>query len=163
MPAAISLAGIRADIDSLDTFYLRLLAPVLTALCAGLLFILFLWHYSFDVALGTSGLLLVAGCSCRLRFTFWAASLRSPCDPRHHRSCAQPWWMACGGSRNCLAYDAAGRQKSCVRELNLRLLADQARLAGLVGYLRRRGGAVLRPCALAGAFDLDPTWCAPDP
>ena len=126
------LSRIRADIDSLDTFYLRLLAPVLTALCAGLLFILFLWHYSFDVALGTSGLLLVAGCFLPLAVHLLG---RKPGARATQTSSELRTAVVDGlrGMEELLAYDAAGRQKERVGELNLRLLADQARLAGLSG------------------------------
>jgi len=48
--ASGDLLSASADIDSLDTFYLRLLAPVLTALCASLLFIMFLWCFNSEVA-----------------------------------------------------------------------------------------------------------------
>ncbi|MDR3578882.1 MAG: thiol reductant ABC exporter subunit CydC [Oryzomonas sp.] len=126
------LSRIRADIDSLDTFYLRLLAPVLTALCAGLLFIMFLWCFSPAVALATAGLLLVAGGFLPLvvhllgrkpgaRVTWTSSELRTAVVD------------GLRGMEELLAYDAAERQKERVKELNRRLLADQARLAGLSG------------------------------
>ena len=126
------LSRIRADIDSLDTFYLRLLAPVLTALCAGLLFIMFLWRFSPAVALATAGLLLVAGGFLPLAVYLLG---RKPGERMTQTSSELRTAVVDGlrGMEELLAYDAAGRQKELVKELNRRLLADQARLAGLAG------------------------------
>jgi ATP-binding cassette subfamily C protein CydC len=55
------LSRIRADIDTLDHVYLRLLVPGLVALLAIPLFGLFLWLYDARLAAVTAGLLLVAG------------------------------------------------------------------------------------------------------
>ena len=126
------LSRIRADIDCLDTFYLRLLAPVLTALFACLLFILFLWHFSFAVALATALLLLLAGGFLPLAVHLLG---RKP-GARVTRTSSELRTAVVDGLRGMeelLAYDAAGRQKERVEELNRRLLADQARLAGLAG------------------------------
>jgi len=126
------LSRIRADIDSLDTFYLRLLAPVLTALCASLLFILFLWCFSSSVALATAGLLLAAGGFLPLAVHLLG---RRP-GARVTRTTSELRTAVVDGLRGMeelLAYDAAERQMERVKELNRRLLADQARLAGLAG------------------------------
>jgi len=126
------LSRIRADIDSLDTFYLRLLAPVLTALCAGVMFTLFLWFYSPAVALATAGLLLAAGGFLPLAVYLLG---RTP-GARVTRNSAELRTAVVDGLRGMeelLAYDAVERQKERVKELNRRLLADQARLAGLAG------------------------------
>lgn len=55
------LSRIRADIDTLDQAYLRLLVPGLVALLAVPLYGLFLWHYDARLAVFTVALLLVAG------------------------------------------------------------------------------------------------------
>lgn len=126
------LSRIRADIDSLDNFYLRLLAPVLTALCAGLMFILFLWFFSPAVALATAGLLLVAGGFLPLAVHLLG---RRP-GSRATRTASELRTAVVDGLRGMeemLAYDASDRQRDRVGELNQRLLSDQARLAGLAG------------------------------
>ena len=45
------LSRIRADIDTLDHFYLRFLVPVTVALLGATLFVLFLWRYHPMLAL----------------------------------------------------------------------------------------------------------------
>jgi ATP-binding cassette subfamily C protein CydC len=55
------LSRIRADIDTLDTVYLRLLVPAAVALMAGGIFTAVLWHYRPVLALVEGSLLLVAG------------------------------------------------------------------------------------------------------
>ena len=55
------LSRIRADIDTLDHVYLRLLVPVAVAALAAAVFIAVLWHYRPALALVEAGLLLVAG------------------------------------------------------------------------------------------------------
>jgi ATP-binding cassette subfamily C protein CydC len=55
------LSRIRADIDTLDNVYLRLLVPVAVALLAASVFITVLWHYHPLLALAEGILLLLAG------------------------------------------------------------------------------------------------------
>lgn len=55
------LSRIRADIDTLDNVYLRIMVPVVVALLATLLFVVILAHYAPALALAELGLLLVAG------------------------------------------------------------------------------------------------------
>jgi len=126
------LSRIRADIDSLDTLYLRLLAPVATALCASLFFVLFLWWFSPAVAMATAGLLLVAGGFLPLAVHLLG---RRP-GARVTRTSAELRTAVVDGLRGMeelLAYNGAERQKERVAELNRCLVADQSRLAGLAG------------------------------
>jgi len=126
------LSRIRADIDSLDTFYLRLLAPVLTALCAGPLFILFLWFFSPAVAVATAALLLVAGGLLPLAVHLLgrAPGARVPRTSSELRTAVVDGLR---GMEELVAYGGAEHQKERVAELNRRVLADQARLAELAG------------------------------
>ncbi len=55
------LSRIRADVDTLDHFYLRLLVPVVTALFGSLLFVFVAWRYDPQLALVLASLLLLAG------------------------------------------------------------------------------------------------------
>lgn len=55
------LSRIRADIDTLDNLYLRIMVPVVVALLAAILFVAVLVTYSPALALTELGLLLVAG------------------------------------------------------------------------------------------------------
>ncbi|QEM68358.1 thiol reductant ABC exporter subunit CydC [Geobacter sp. FeAm09] len=126
------LSRIRADIDSLDTFYLRLLAPVLTALGGCLALVLFLWWFSGAVALATAGLLALSGVF--LPLAVYLAG-RTP-GARATRTASELRTAVVDGLRGMeelLACGGAERQKERVEELNRRLLADQARLAGLAG------------------------------
>lgn len=126
------LSRIRADVDGLDTFYLRLLTPLLTALACTLLFIPFLWRFSPAVAMATLVLLLLSGCLLPLtvhrlgrtpgrRVTRTSAGLRTAVVD------------GVRGMEELLVYGAAGRQRDLVERLGRDLLADQGRLAGLAG------------------------------
>jgi ATP-binding cassette subfamily C protein CydC len=55
------LSRIRADIDTLDNFYLRILAPTVTALLGGLAFVLFLLRYDPRLAVILLTVLLMSG------------------------------------------------------------------------------------------------------
>ena len=55
------LSRIRADIDTLDNFYLRALVPTTTALLGGLLLVFFLLRYDVRLALILLNFLLLAG------------------------------------------------------------------------------------------------------
>ncbi|MEJ2344574.1 MAG: thiol reductant ABC exporter subunit CydC [Gammaproteobacteria bacterium] len=55
------LSRMGADIDALENFYLRTLAPVAVAVVAALAVFAFLSHYSWAVALADLGFLLLAG------------------------------------------------------------------------------------------------------
>lgn len=126
------LSRIRADIDGLDTFYLRLLTPLLTALCGSLIFIAFLWRFSAAVALATLVMLLMAGCLLPLLVHLLG---RSP-GSRVTRTSSELRTAVVDGLRGMeelLVYGAAGQQQERVERLARGLLADQGRLAGLAG------------------------------
>lgn len=126
------LSRIRADIDSLDTFYLRLLAPLATALCGSLLFVLFLWRFSGAVALATLALLVLAGGLLPLLVHRLG---RGP-GSRATRTAAELRTTVVDGLRGMeelLVYGAARQQAERVARLGRELAADQGRLAGLAG------------------------------
>lgn len=126
------LSRIRADIDSLDTFYLRLLAPLVTALCGTLLFVLFLWRFSGAIALSTLALLVLVGGFLPLLVHRLG---RGP-GSRAIRTSAELRTTVVDGLRGMeelLVYGAAPGQQERVARLGRELLADQGRLAGLAG------------------------------
>ncbi|HEX9079108.1 MAG TPA: thiol reductant ABC exporter subunit CydC [Desulfuromonadaceae bacterium] len=126
------LSRIRADIDSLDIFYLRLLAPLVTALGGGLLFVLFLWRFSGAVALATLALLVLAGALLPLL----VHRLGHGPGRRALRTSAELRTTVVDGLRGMeelLVYGAARRQEERMDRLGRELLADQGRLAGLAG------------------------------
>jgi ATP-binding cassette, subfamily C, bacterial CydC len=61
MHSADMFSRLRADIDILDNFYLRLLVPAAAALCVTACAFLFFWGFDPGLALGLAGLWLVAG------------------------------------------------------------------------------------------------------
>jgi ATP-binding cassette subfamily C protein CydC len=67
------LSRLRADIDTLDHFYLRLLLPTLVALAASLLFILFLFWFNPLLAVMEAMLLGLAGIALPLYLNHLAA------------------------------------------------------------------------------------------
>ncbi len=67
------LSRLRADIDTLDHFYLRLLLPTLIALAASLVFLLFLWWFSPLLAFIETALLGIAGVALPLLLNRLAA------------------------------------------------------------------------------------------
>jgi len=126
------LSRIRADIDSLDTFYLRLLAPLVTALGGSLLFVLFLWRFSGSVALATLGLLALAGGVLPL-LVHWLGQAPGRRATRTAAALRTAVVDGVRGMEELLVYGAAPQQQERVARLGDDLLADQGRLAGLSG------------------------------
>jgi ATP-binding cassette subfamily C protein CydC len=126
------LSRIRADIDSLDHLYLRILLP-LTVAAAGVLAIsLFLWLQAPRLALVNLGFLLLAGVVLPL----WIERRAHPGSQRliETRSALRASVVdGVQGMAELTVYGAFERQAQTLDGLSRRLVEDQDRLSGLSG------------------------------
>jgi ATP-binding cassette subfamily C protein CydC len=139
------LSRIRADIDTLDSFYLRTLVPTVTAALASLAFLLFLWRYDSALALILLGFLLLGGIGVP-----WL--VRALGDTPGRRVVALKSELRAGavdgvqGLAELQAYGAAQAQADHIDDLSRRLGREQQRLSGLAGLSQ---GALLLAANLA--------------
>ena len=138
------LARIRADIDSLDNFYLRILAPTISAAVASVVIVAAIALVDPRVALIDALGLILAGIALPL-LALWLG--RGPgrrlIETRAKLQAAVA--DTCRGGGELLVYGAVGRQRAHVLALGERLISDQGRtawikavaasLSGLVGQL----------------------------
>lgn len=126
------LSRIRADIDSLENFYLRILAPLMVAAITSLAIVLFLLQYSSLLALVELALLMIAGIATPLLVNQLAhqASSRKVETTSELRSAVID---STQGMSELLIYGAATAQAERVNALSEQLLADQQYLAKLNG------------------------------
>lgn len=126
------LSRIRADIDTLDGFYLRTLVPTLTAALASLAFLLFLWRYDPALALILLGLLLFGGVGVP-----WV--VRSLGEGPGRRVVALKSELRSAtvdgvqGLAELQAYGADRAQANHINDLSRRLGREQQRLSGFTG------------------------------
>lgn len=125
------LAGrLRADLDSLESLYLRILAPLATGLAAILLAVLFTSIWSKSAAVALLGLLMVSG----LALPLWG--LRMAREPG--RQSAQTAGelrsqvtQGLQGAEELLLLGAAEQHANRVDQLSQRLVRQQIRLASI--------------------------------
>lgn len=128
---------IRADIDTLDNFYLRVLAPSLAAALSMLLMVVFMALFSLPVALVDLAGLLAAGVALPL----WAQRLgRAPGARAVNRQAELRSAVADNvrGLAELKIYQASARQATHVDRLSEELIApqrQQARINGLSSAL----------------------------
>ncbi len=126
------LSRIRADIDTLNNFYLRTLVPTLTAALASLAFLLFLWRYDPALAFILLGLLLLGGVGVPL-------VVRSMGEGPGRRVVALKSELRSAtvdgvqGLAELQAYGADRVQANHINDLSRRLGREQHRLSGLTG------------------------------
>ncbi|WP_251975924.1 thiol reductant ABC exporter subunit CydC [Salinicola avicenniae] len=154
------LSRIRADIDSLDNFYLRILAPVINALLCSLVIVAGLAFYDGRVAVLDLVALLLAGAIIPLlALRLAAAAGHGLADTRAALDAAAT--DTTRGLGELFVLGAFERQRARVLELGERLVAAQRRqmwvgaigraLSGLVGNLAMWGALVLTiPLVAAG-------------
>jgi ATP-binding cassette subfamily C protein CydC len=138
------LARIRADIDSLDNFYLRIFAPTISAAVASIVIVTAIALVDPRVALIDAGGLVLAGIALPL------LALRLGRGPGRRLIETRAGLQAaaadtCRGLGELLIYGAVQRQRAHVLALGERLIADKGRtawikagaasLSGLVGQL----------------------------
>ncbi|PID43470.1 MAG: thiol reductant ABC exporter subunit CydC [Proteobacteria bacterium] len=126
------LSRIRADIDALENFYLRVLSPMLVAAIVSILLLFFLWQFDSLLALIELVFLAIAGIGIPLLVNRLAcqASARSIKTRSELRSAVID---STQGMSELLIYGAAERQKVKVNDLSDQLLSDQQYLAKLNG------------------------------
>ncbi|MGE5152795.1 MAG: thiol reductant ABC exporter subunit CydC [Bdellovibrio bacteriovorus] len=126
------LSRIRADIDTLDNFYLRTLVPTLTAALASLAFLLFLWRYDSALALILLGLLLLGGVGVP-----WVVRSLGEGPGRQVVALKSELRAATvdgvQGLAELQAYGADPAQANHINDLSRRLGREQQRLSGLTG------------------------------
>lgn len=126
------LSRIRADIDTLDGLYLRLLVPTLTAVLASLLFIVFMLRYDARLALILLVFLVLGGVGVP-----WLA--RALGDRPGRRAVGLRAELRAAvvdgvqGLAELQAYGVAHAQAARVRALSQSLAAEQHRLSRLSG------------------------------
>jgi len=127
------LSRIRADIDTLDQVYLRLLVPATVALLACALFIVVLWRYHAALALAEAALLLVAGV-----LVPWLVHHLAHAAARQKVEVAAQLRAALvtdlQGMGELLVYGAADRHAARVTALARQLAQRQQRLSALNGF-----------------------------
>ena len=126
------LSRIRADIDALENFYLRILAPLLVAAISGLAILLFLAQYSMILMLIELALLMIAGVAIPLLVNHLAhqAASRKVETTSALRSAVID---STQGMSELLIYGASAQQAAKVEALSEQLLSDQQHLAKLNG------------------------------
>jgi ATP-binding cassette subfamily C protein CydC len=126
------LSRIRADIDTLDHFYLRILVPTITALIGGLLLVLFLLTVDPRLALILATLLLLAGVGVP-----WLVQHLGDGPGRRAVGIRSDLRASAVDGVQGLAelevYGAGDDHAALIRALSHRLAAEQGRLSGLSG------------------------------
>ncbi len=123
---------IRADVDALDTLYVRVLVPVLVALVAACLLAVFLWHYDPRLAAWGLAFLGLAGIGVPLwsRARGLAPGQRTARDEAALRSACIDGLQ---GLAELQVYGAAETQAQRIDNVSRALAQDQVRLAGYAG------------------------------
>jgi ATP-binding cassette subfamily C protein CydC len=126
------LSRIRADIDTLNNVYLRLLVPVVVAVLAGTVFVAILWFYDPLLALVELTLLLVAGA-----FVPWLMNrLGRETGAQMVQTAAQMRSALVSdlqGMGELLVYGAAESHAAHIRQLGQDLAQQQRKMSGLNG------------------------------
>ncbi len=153
-PAAIQnyrsgdlLSRIRADIDTLDNFYLRIIAPVIVAFISSIVIITFLWQYDYTLAFIELCFLLTTGVFLPLLINRWgyAASSRQSRISSELRSAVID---STQGMSELLINGAAKRHAAYVEKLSNKLQKDQKSLATLNGGSQALSGLLVNLCIL---------------
>ncbi len=126
------LSRIRADIDTLDNLYLRVLAPTVTAILGALIFLLFLLAHDPRFALILASFLFLAGVAVP-----WLVRRLGEGPGRRVVALASDLRATAVDSIQGLAelevYGAADRHAERIATLGRRLADEQQRLAGIRG------------------------------
>ena len=129
------LSRIRADIDTLDNFYLRLLVPVFSAVLVGLVLVLYLTGYDSQLAWILLFTMVAAGVGLP-----WLVSKMSQAPGRRKVALLARQRAALvdsvQGMAELLVYGAAASQIERVRQDSRELVAEQAHLARAQGLSR---------------------------
>jgi ATP-binding cassette, subfamily C, bacterial CydC len=126
------LSRIRADIDTLDNFYLRILAPTVTAFFGSLALVLFLTSYDSRFAVILATFLLLAGVGVP-----WLAKILGDAPGRRLVTLKTDLRAATidgvQGLGELQIYGAARAQGQRISDLSRQLAGEQQRLSGIAG------------------------------
>jgi ATP-binding cassette, subfamily C, bacterial CydC len=135
------LSRIRADIDSLEKFYLRVLAPAIAAAVAAVLVVAAIALVDPKVALIDAGGLLLAGVALPgLALRLGRRPGRRLIETRAALQAAVA--DTCRGLGELMVYDAVRRQRAHVLALGEGLIAEQQRTAWITGISKALSGLV---------------------
>ncbi|RVU84004.1 thiol reductant ABC exporter subunit CydC [Leucothrix sargassi] len=126
------LSRIRADIDALENFYLRILAPITVAFITSVIILLFLTQFSLMLVIIELVFLMIAGVAIPL----WVNHLAETASARRIETSSELRSAVVDstqGLSELLIYGAAEKQAERVNALSEQLLEDQQRLAFLNG------------------------------
>lgn len=129
---------LRADVDALESLYLRIVAPLATGAAAMVLAVLFAARWSVPAALALLAFLLASGVALPL----WARRLAEEPGRRSAKLSGElrtAVTEGLQGAEELILLGAAERQAARVDELSARLVAEQERL-GALGGLTLAGG-----------------------
>ncbi len=129
------LSRIRADIDILDHFYLRILVPTITAVLGGVSFVLFLLRYDARLALILLLCLLLSGVAVPwlVRRLGDAPGRRTVTLKAELRAAAIDGVQ---GLAELQVYGATRARAERIKDLSRQLANEQERLSGLAGLSR---------------------------
>ena len=145
--ASGDLAGrLRADLDSLESLYLRILAPLITGVATILLAGLFASCWSHAAAVILLGLLLASGLLLPL-FSRWLASRPGRQSARINGELRSQVTQGLQGAEELLLLGASEQQASTVAQLSRDLIRQQTRL-GSIASLTLAGLVLLAGCCL---------------
>lgn len=126
------LSRIRADIDTLDNFYLRILAPTITALLGGLALVVFLWSYDPRLAAILLAFLILSGVAVP-----WLVQCLGDAPGRGALTAKADLRAAAidgvQGLAELQVFGAARRHAARISELSRGLAGEQQRLSNLAG------------------------------
>ncbi len=145
--ASGDLAGrLRADLDSLESLYLRILAPLVSGVATILLAGLFASFWSHAAAAILLGLLLASGLLLPL-FSRWLASQPGRQSARISGELRSQVTQGLQGAEELLLLGASEQQASTVAQLSRDLIRQQTRL-GSIASLTLAGLVLLAGCCL---------------
>jgi len=141
---------LRADVDALESLYLRIVAPLVTGGATMVLAVLFAARWSVPAALALLVFLVLAGGALPL----WARRLAEEPGRRSAELSGDlrtAVTEGLQGAEELILLGAAERQAARVDELSTRLVAQQERL-GAVGGLTLAGGVACGGLGVAGVL-----------
>jgi ATP-binding cassette subfamily C protein CydC len=149
-PGGDLLARLVADIETLQEFYVRVVAPPAVAAMVGVGLGVFLWAYEPAAALAALACYALAGAGLPL-LTRWLS--REPARVMVNARADLNAALLDGvqGAADLIAYGAAVRHGERVAALSTRLTTQQARMARINGMQRALGGLLLN-MAMIGAL-----------
>ncbi len=140
------LARILADIESLETFYVRAVAPPLVALLVALASVLFMAHFAPSLVPALLAFLLAAGVGTPI-VSRWLAAQPGRALVQQRAALNACLVDGIQGMADLLAFDQGPRQRARVAGIDRSLAKIQARMANISGLQSALGGLSANLCA----------------